>query len=181
MLEIKVASIELFDEGNNKFTTTKAQTVQLEHSLLSLAKWEAIWEKPFWPSSTSNGLSGYAEELSYVHCMLMRPVPEYIPGVLLMKHGSEIKEYITRKRTATTIHRLDKKPVRPTTITSEIIYYWMVQYGIPFECERWHLNRLMTLIEVCQVKTSEHNKTNKMSPSESALYRAKMNKKRRGL
>ena len=150
MLEIVLPEREMFNEETNEFVTIKQQTLQLEHSLLSLSKWESKWKKPF----LGNEEHTREETLDYIRCMTINQhvdpiVYEYIPFDSYMK----IKDYISDSQTATTIY--DRRPHRGgarETITSELIYYWMIYFGIPFECQKWHLNRLLTLIRVCGVK-----------------------------
>jgi len=180
MLRIRVDEEEFFNDKLEEFVYTKAQTVNLEHSLISISKWESFFKKAYFPSASSPGISGYREELYYVQCMIIGNVPDYIPTILVGKHNKEIKNYIDDRHSATRIHRVgDSSKKAPTqTITSEIVYYWMLKFGIPFECEKWHFNRLLTLIDVCNVK--ENANSNKMSPVDSARHRHQLNKMRRG-
>ena len=150
MLEIELPEREMFNEQTNEFVTIKQQTLQLEHSLLSLSKWESKWKKPFLDAEDHTR----EETLDYIRCMTINShvdpiVYEYIPFDKYM----QIKEYIADTHTATRIY--DRRPhkggVKETT-TSELIYYWMIYFGIPFECQKWHLNRLLTLIRICGIK-----------------------------
>ena len=177
MLEIDVEKHEFYDSAQEMFFYTQPQRVKLEHSLISIAKWESHWEKPYFPSYGNPGITTPEEELYYVECMIIGKTQEFIPMALLQHHSSEIYAYIERPNTATTIHRIGDRPVKQHTITAELIYYWMIKFGIPFECAKWHFNRLLTLIDVCNVK--ESGKANKMSALESARYRQQLNEARR--
>lgn len=181
MLTIFIDKQEFYDDKKGMFFYTNALKVKLEHSLISISKWESYWKKPFLPSYRQPGMSGYSEEVHYMKCMIIGTVPEYIPRVLWKDHGQEVKDYITDPFSATSIYRIDKpgsgKP--GPTITSELIYYWMIKYSIPFECDRWHFNRLMMLLDVCNTK--ENTKGNKMSHADSVKYMHELNKQRLGL
>lgn len=168
MLTISVQPQELYDEVTETFTYTEQRTVKLEHSLISVAKWEAIWHKAFLPGPSSPGMVGPAEEISYISCMIIGDVPGLIPGLIHHYHRDEIEQYIADPHSATTIWRPVQKQRMTQTITAELIYYWMIQFQIPFECEKWHLNRLLTLIDVCNVK---NNPNNKLSAREAAQRR----------
>lgn len=176
MLEIHIPELEFYDESNNEFFTRKPLDVSLAHSLISISKWEGIWKKAYFPSSYQEGLQGGLEELSYVECMIIGKTPSYVPMYLLQNHKRELHEYINDTQTATTLHQLGPRKGVTPTITSELIYYWMIKFGIPFECQRWHVSRLLALIEVCNNK--ENAKGNKMNPVDSARYRYELNKKR---
>jgi len=157
MLEIKIPPIEYFDETCNEFKTSKAYSLLLEHSLVSLSKWEAEWKKPFLSKDTKTE----QETLSYIKCMMVTKnisddFYNYIPTYVIQK----VQTYIEDSQTATTITNPKDKKSREI-ITSEIIYYWMVSLNIPFECQKWHLNRLLTLISVCNIKNSPNKKMNK--------------------
>lgn len=177
MLVIHVDEYEFYDGVNEVFFYTKAQDVKLEHSLISISKWEANFGKPYLPSHLNEGMSGYHEELHYIECMIIGTVPEYIPRLILQNHKKEVVDYIASPNTATKIYRLGDAPKSRQTVTSELIYYWMIKFGIPFECEKWHFNRLLTLIDVCNVK--ENSDKNKMSTMDSAKYRYHLNRARR--
>jgi hypothetical protein len=153
MLEIVVSGKEVFDEELNAFFTQGGFELQLEHSLVSLSKWESIFEKPFLTEEQKT-----AEEIfEYIKCMTLTPkVPEGIFRKLTDDHVKAINAYIEAKRTATWFEDLPGTPPRSREIvTSEVIYYWMVAFNIPIECERWHLNRLFTLVRVCNLKNAK--------------------------
>ena len=154
MLQITVPQGEFFDEVNQRFVYTKEQTLQLEHSLLSLSKWESKWKKPFSDPKTQKTLE---EQLDYVRCMtLTKNVDPHVYMSLTRNQIKQINEYIDDPMTATTFSEDKRKPKRPNKqiITAEILYYDMIAYNIPFECEKWHLNRLITLIRVCNIKNN---------------------------
>jgi hypothetical protein len=148
---------EEYDEVNNEFIpiTTKQQTLSLEHSLVSLSKWESKWHKPF--LSTKKKTTD--EFIDYVRCMtLTQNVDPNVYTALTAQNIKEVSAYIDASMTATTFSKNGNKPPNRETITAEIIYYWMVSYNIPFECQKWHLSRLLTLINVCNVKNAPQKK-----------------------
>lgn len=183
MLEFDITRQEFYDWENEVFVYTKPTHLRMEHSLISIAKWEAIWHKPYLPSPLcTSGPNTFAEEMSYVKCMSVRPIDDNLVQFLMQDthHKETIVNYIKNPHSATTIHRRDNQRPSPRTITNEMVYYWMLKFNIPFECERWHFNHLMMLIEVCTLKESElHGKGNKMSGLDSAKERAKINAMRR--
>lgn len=149
MLSITIPACEMWDETNEEFLYFKGQTLQLEHSLVSLSKWESKWCKPF---LTDNRKSG-EEIIDYVRCMtLTRNVNPKIYDYLSDENFYEVQRYIDAPMTATTFSIDPLERGGGVTITAEIIYYWMVSFNIPFECQKWHLNRLLTLIKVCERK-----------------------------
>lgn len=154
MLELDVTVSEAYDENTKKFVLTK-QRVQLEHSLVSLSKWESEFEKPFLSGSDKT----HDETFAYIEMMILgsKPTPEILLE-LVRSHNDEIQTYMGRKMTGTTISEIQKKEGRRQTITSELIYSWMVDLRIPFETQYWHLNRLITLIRVNTLKNSPKQK-----------------------
>lgn len=162
MLELTVSPKEFFDEKDQIFRTTNETVLKLEHSLISLSKWESKWQKPFLVED--NKRTG-AELLDYIRCMCISNVDEIILQTLNQDEFTIITDYINAPMTATTIsyHGRSSRPgnKKGQVVTSELIYYWMITLGIPFECEKWHLNRLLMLIEVCSVKNSGDKKMNK--------------------
>nr|DAO45773.1 MAG TPA: hypothetical protein [Caudoviricetes sp.] len=156
MLYISVASGELFDEATYSFIQVKPTVIQLEHSLLSISKWESKWKKPFMGTKLTAD-----EYLDYVRCMTInKNVDPNIYYKLTAADYKTIEEYIHDPMTATTFNsQRANKSYKKQVITSELVYYWMVTANIPFEAERWHFNRLMTLIRVYEVK----NDSSKMS------------------
>ena len=153
MLEIQVEGVETFNEATNEFLTVKTQTLKLEHSLVSISKWESKWKKPF-----INQKEKTSEEIiDYIRCMTINQVNPIVYSILSQKNIDDIVAYIDDPMTATTVNNIPGKKTNEA-ITSELIYYWMVSYEIPFECEKWHLNRLLALIKICNVKNQPNKK-----------------------
>ena len=171
MLQINVPPLELYDELNEEFISVKGQTLQLEHSLVSISKWESKWHKPF----LSKDDKTREETLDYIRCMtLTQNVPESIYSAITDSLIQQITDYIAAPMTATTFS--EQKHTSREVITSEIIYYWMVAMTIPFECQKWHLNRLLTLINVCSIKNQPPGK---MSRKEVLNRQHSLNQARR--
>lgn len=150
MLTINVKMTETFDEETGRFGGETFE-LNLEHSLVSMSKWEARFEKPFLSDKdkTSEEVSWYINAMS-----LSGEIPPEVFSNLTAANIAEIDLYIGAKMTATTFNEQQNQRHNREIITSEIIYYWMVSLGIPFECECWHLNRLLTLIRVINIKNS---------------------------
>jgi hypothetical protein len=173
MLTIKVGGEEVYDEESGSFQIHGDFELQLEHSLVSLSKWESMHEIPFLgPKSKS------PEQLaSYVECMLLTEnPPEDFLHKLSKEDYEKINAYIDRKMSATTFHEIQPEARNQEIITSELIYYWLTVYQIPFEVETWHLNRLFTLVRVASLK---QGKPKKMSRSEQARRMRELNAQRR--
>lgn len=154
MLQITLP-VELWDEGKQEFVYLPGQTLQLEHSLASLSKWESKMGKPF---LSKNGKT-YEESLEYLKCMMLTPnVTDETYDYLMTHKLSEIDEYINAPMTATILPKNRGGRGKPETITAELIYYWMIAMQIPSQYEDWHLNKLITLIGVCNVKNSPNKK-----------------------
>jgi hypothetical protein len=161
MLCIKTNSVEFYDETSEEFISTQEVTLLLEHSLVSLSKWESTWEKPFLGEQEKST----EETIDYIKCMTISEdvSPEVYKG-LSNDNIKEISKYIDAKMSATWFNDQMIKtggPVRKEVITAEIIYYWMISLNIPFECQHWHLNRLLTLIKVCNQKNAPEKKVGK--------------------
>lgn len=160
MLKLHVPSREWFDDATQTFLNTKSGDLMLEHSLLSLSKWEAKWKKPFLDGTLQRT---DMEFLDYIRCMTINQgVDQMVYYSLTPDLIDQIRKYVEDPMTATTItRRQNKSPKTKKKITSEVIYSLMIRYGIPFECQKWHLNRLMTLIEVCGVESGGQGKMSK--------------------
>lgn len=159
MLQITVPiTPEGWDEEKQVFVEPKYKTLQLEHSLISLSKWESKWNKPF----LSKEEKTFEETLDYIKCMtLTQNVDPEVYKHLTTKNITEINEYIHAPMTATTFSEDKTHKASNEIITSEIIYYWMVSLNIPQEYQKWHLNRLLTLIRVCNIKNQPNKKKSK--------------------
>lgn len=172
MLKLKVDPFEVYNEKDHTFTEFPETNLQLEHSLVSISKWEAKWNKPF----LSKEPKSYEELLDYIKCMtLTQNVNPEIYKYLNQDAINKINSYIEAPMTATTF-REDQGKRNNEIITNEIIYYWMVSFNIPFECQKWHLNRLLTLIRVCSIKNTP---AKKMSTREIMNRNRALNKARR--
>lgn len=158
MLQITIPAMEYYDETKDEFSSTKEQTLQLEHSLVSISKWEAKWHKAFLSKQDKT----YEETLDYIRCMtITQNVNPEVYTRLTRANIEQVNEYISAPMTAT--YFADDKSAKPSreTVTAELIYYWMIALNIPFECQKWHLNRLLTLIRVCNVKNTPPKKRSK--------------------
>lgn len=173
MLRIIIDGDESFDEATETFIQDNTVVLELEHSLLSLSKWESKHQKPFLTSGEKS-----SEELyDYLKAMLL--TPEVDPDILYQcsqKNIDLIQSYIDSRQSATTFGMMPERRGPGEVITSELIYYWMVAFNIPFECQTWHLNRLFSLIRICNIKNS---KPKKMSRHELAQRNREINAKRR--
>lgn len=173
MLQITVPANTLWDERKLEFVDIKEQTLQLEHSLVSLSKWESKWCKAFLSKQDKT----YEETIDYIRCMTLTPnvKPEVYLG--LTPHNiDKINQYIKAPMTATVFHNDKTSGGSREVVTSELIYYWMIANGIPFECQKWHINRLLTLIRICNIKNTPPKK---MSNKEIMSRNAALNASRR--
>lgn len=174
MLQIAIPlGEEYYNEKTNEFVYPKVQILQLEHSLVSLSKWESKWCKPF----LSKEKTSEKETVDYIKCMtLTQNVPPEVYDYLTDDNIREVTEYINAPKTATTFS--DDKNAKPSReiVTAEIIYYWMIALNIPFECQKWHLNKLLTLIKVCTIKNSPPKK---MSQKDAMSQQRALNAARR--
>lgn len=173
MLKIVVPASEQWDEVNQVFINTKEQTLQLEHSLVSLSKWESKWCKPF----IQNNDKTNEEILDYIKCMtLTQNVDPNVYLCLTEQNLLDINSYIESPMTATFFNEFEPRTFNNEIITAEIIYYWMITLNIPFECQKWHINRLLTLIRVCNIKNAPDRK---MSVNEIMRRNSELNDARR--
>lgn len=173
MLTIVVPREEFYNEQTEEFVIVDEIVLELEHSLVSLSKWESKFEKPFLGPEEKTS----EEVLGYVESMILNP--KFSPEVifqLTQENLDQINDYIGSAQSATTFGQMPDRKVKGEIITSELIYYWMVAFNIPFECEHWHLNRLFALIRICNIKNS---KQKKMSKHELAARNQELNAKRR--
>lgn len=155
MLRLKIAPTEMWDERKQEFVQTGERELMLEHSLVSLAKWESKWKKPFLDQKPKTG----DEMLDYVRCMtITQNVSPETYSRLTAGNMAEIEQYISLPMTATTFPAERHGNRNGEKTTAELIYYWMVALNIPFECEKWHLNRLLALIRVCNLKNQPARK-----------------------
>lgn len=172
MLQLKVTTAEGFNEATNEFVSTGDVVLKLEHSLVSLSKWESKWEIPFLGDKEKTN----EQVLDYI--MMMFSGDEFPEGVLEhlnATHYKQINDYINAKMTATWF-REERHPDNGEIVTSELIYYWMIALGIPFECQYWHLARLLTLIKVCNLKNAPKKK---MSRADAIQRQRSLNEQRR--
>lgn len=173
MLTITIPATEEFDEVKGEFVYVKEQTLQLEHSLISISKWESKWCKPF----LSKADKTQEEIIDYIKCMTLNPsVNDNVYDCLSQSNLKMINDYIGAPMTATTFSDDKHSKANRETITAELVYYWMIALNIPFECQKWHLNRLLTLIRVCNVKNAPPKK---MSKRATANHYAQLNAARR--
>ena len=162
MLQIDVPEREFFDDSKQEFFNYPKATLFLEHSLISISKWESKWKKPFLETKDRTP----EESTDYIRCMTLNTnvnpnAYEYLPRDIYEKVGN----YINDTMTATWFNNKQPGSAKPggkgQIVTSELIYYWMIAYEIPFECQKWHLNRLLTLIRVCEIKNQPSKKMRK--------------------
>lgn len=180
MLRITIEPTELWDEGKQEIIFIKKQTLLLEHSLLSISKWESKWCKVF----LSNKEKTYEEAIDYIKCMtITNNVDPNVYLCLTDENFETINKYIESPMTATYFpDRIDQKGKSREALTSELIYYWMITFNIPVEFQKWHLNRLLTLIEVCNIKNQPPKKHNakeimRRNAALNASRRRKLNSK----
>lgn len=175
MLKITIPSREAFNEQTQTFVQYNEITICLEHSLVSISKWESKWHKPFLDGKKKTR----QENLDYIKCMtITQNVPDEAYLFLTKENKDQITEYINDTRTATwfTENKFATKKKTNEMITSELVYYWMISYGIPMDAEKWHFNRLLTLIRIFSIKESTDNK---MSKKDTLRHYAALNAARR--
>lgn len=178
MLQLTIGPTEIFNEETNKLIKVKGTTLQLEHSLISVSKWEEKWHKAFLGKDNKTA----EETIDYVRCMtLTQNVDPNVYYALTPEDFKAISAYIEDSHTATWFSE-DRQKGRPNreTITSELIYCWMVQLNIPIDpFQKWHLNRLMTLIKVINIKNTPPKKMSRAEQARAARNRTALNEARR--
>lgn len=158
MLKLIVHGEESYDEVKNEFIVTESFELELEHSLVSLSKWESIFKKPFLGKDNKTA----DETIAYIMCMMLDDtVDTKIVDKLSQQHINIIRNYIEETQSATTINNNNSGGPSRQIITSELIYAWMVNYRIPFECQHWHLSRLLMLINVIHIQNQPQKKMSK--------------------
>lgn len=173
MLQIVIPEMEFYNARTGEFKTTKSVALSLEHSLVSISKWESKWKKPFLTDEPRTR----EESIDYIRCMtITQNVPEDVYYRIDGETMEKIQEYIDDPMTATWFTEKKHNRKQKEVITAELIYFWMVSYNIPFECQKWHLNKLLTLIKVCDIKNSPEKK---MSRKEAADWQRELNARRR--
>lgn len=174
MLVLDILDEERFDEEKQEFVYGKACQIQLEHSLLSLAKWESKWQVPF----LSKKEMTEEQVIDYIKCMtITKNVPDEVYRNLGSENYAKVTSYIEAPMTATWFRDSEEKgKINNEQVTAELIYYWMIALQIPFECQKWHLNRLITLIRVCIIKNQPPKK---MSQRELANRNRALNEARK--
>lgn len=173
MLTITIPAIKYYDEVQNLFINFDEETLRLEHSLAAISKWESKWLKPF----LSEGEKSYEETIYYIKCMTLDDgVDDNVYNRLTNANFEEINKYIEAPMTATTFRQEPGAKPNREIVTAELIYYWMVALNIPFECQNWHLNKLLTLVRVCNVKNAPEKK---MSRKEAMNRQKNLNAIRR--
>ena len=164
MLELKTDSVELWDERIEEFVYIEGQTLLLEHSLISVSKWESKWRKPFLSTREEKTKE---EMIDYIKCMTVsKNVNNNVYAYLTAKDINKVKEYIDDPMSASTVREEKTGEISRKQITSELIYYWMVAFNIPSEYQKWHLNRLLMLIKICNAENKPPKKR-----SQRDLYR----------
>jgi hypothetical protein len=174
MLTLRIGDQEYFDEATQQFIQANGQTIELEHSLVSVSKWEAKWKKPFLGRQAKTR----EETIDYIRCMTKtQNVKPELYDRISNQQILEVNKYSNDPMTATTIAQPEGKGGIPRVITSEEIYYYMTAFQIPFDpCQKWHFNRLMMLIRVCDEKNKPKKK---MRKGDIARQRRSLNAARR--
>ncbi len=184
MLTLNFPYEDRWDDRRQEFVEYKAQTVNMEHSLVSMAKWESKWRKPF----LSKEPKTLEESYDYFKCMIVSPNVDVDMFLKRLSNADikKINDYIEAPMTATWFNEKEggvPKGRGPNEqVTAELVYYWMIALNIPFECQKWHLNRLLTLVRVCNIKNGDPKKMSKskiMSQNKAlnAARRAKLGTK----
>lgn len=173
MLEIITIEDEIYDPRTNKFIRIPASTLTLEHSLISLAKWESKWHMPYYCESIKKTPT---QDLDYIRCMVIGPIKDdNVLNTLSIDNIIKIRDYIQDPMTATTFSKR-RAPVKKQVTTAETLYAHMFSHNIPMECQKWHINRLLTLLRVCDLQNAPREK---MSKNQTAAWNAEQNAARR--
>lgn len=161
---------DLWNAEEERFISVKPQKLVLEHTLSAISKWEAKWKKAFYSFEEKTP----AETMDYIKCMTLEPVDPVVYSLITPKMADEIANYISDSMTATTFSQVNQGNSREK-ITAEILYYDMIMFGIPLECEHWHINKLIALIRVCSIKNGNGKK---MTSAENGVYQRQLNERR---
>lgn len=177
-ITITIPERDFYDPRTNRFITTSQKTLTFEHSLLSIAKWESKWHKPYMSKAEKTD----EEMRDYIRCMCLTDhIDPMIFNAIDAENAKKISDYILDPQTATTFKKKDEKPSREI-ITNELVYYWMTELGIPFDpCQKWHFNRLMTLIRVASIKKQPPKKLDKKGQKANINRMAAENARRKAL
>lgn len=171
-MQLIIPDQELFDDGKSEFVIVKGRTIEIQHSLVSISKWESKWNKPF----LSKNAKTTQETIDYIKCMtITQHVDPAVYNLITNDNINTVSKYIAAPMSATWFNDT-KEEKSKEIITSEIIYYWMITYNIPFECQKWHLNRLITLIRVC---SNKNKPAKKMSKADIINRNRELNNQRR--
>lgn len=173
MLTVLIEGQEFYDEDENEFSSIGDVELEMEHSLISLSKWESKHQKPFLAKDTKTTEETY----DYLKFMIVTPgIDRDVVHKCSRKNIEMIQSYIDSSQSATTFGIMPENRGQGEVITSELIYYWMVAFTIPWEAETWHLNRLFSLIRICNIKNS---KPKKMSHADLSIRNRELNAKRK--
>lgn len=181
VLKLDIPKGEWWDDENERFVMTNPCVLNMEHSLISIYRWESKYKRAFLNEKDQKTKD---ELIDYFRMMtISKPASDKVYELISENAEliSKISEYLEDTMTATTFainDAGDSYNPKKTIITAEIIYYWMVTFSIPFECEKWHLNKLFTLIRVCAIKNQPPNQ-NKMPKSELYARNRELNAKRK--
>ena len=157
VLKILIPGKEDWDEANQCFIYSKDTVLNLKHSLVSIAKWETNWNISFLDKFGKKETT-VEQVLDYIRCMTINQnIDPNVYKCLTNKNVEDVFTYIGSSMTATTFSD-HLKPGRKRIVTSELVYSWMIDFGVPFQCEKWPFDRLITLLRVCEAEHREHKK-----------------------